>query len=165
MDWELKSLLKGKVLGKLYRAFFDGKEEMNKKDLLDGIHSDPSDLAFIIDFLWDRENIKFDPVTDIVKITLKGILVVEYEELADKELIKRNITLREELITTFYELSEENEFNQVDSSILAERIGVENDRFPIHFQVIELMNYGSALINGDVLITTEGREYVEENYE
>ena len=165
MDWELKSLLKGKVLGKLYRAFFDGKEEMNKKDLLDGIDSNPVDLDFIIDFLWDRENIKFDPGDGIVKITLKGILVVEYEELADKEQIKRNITLREDLITTFYELSEENDFNQVDSRTIAEQIGVEHDRFPIHFRVIDLMDYGSVLVNGDVLITTEGREYFEENYE
>jgi len=53
----------------------------------------------------------------------------------------------------------------VDSKALAERIGIDPEQFEIQFQVIEMMEYGNTLASGDVLITTDGKTYYEENYE
>jgi len=165
MDWELKNKLKGEILEKLYIAFFKGEKGIEKQSFYNVIEADPSDLKNIIDFLWDRENIRIYTDSDIIKITLKGILVVENQEFAELALIDNNITIRENLIGTFYELSEENNFGQVDSKIIAESIGIDVNEFPIHFEIIDMMDYGSTLANGDVLMSTEGKEYCEENYE
>lgn len=165
MDWELKIRLKGEILEKLYIAYFKGEGGIEKSTFSDTIEANPANLDFIIDFMWERENIKIDTDSDIVKITLKGILVVENQEIADRDLIDMNLTIRENLIETFYELSEENSFGQVDSRIIAERIGVDQDEFITHFKIIDMMDYGSTLANGDVLISSEGKTYFEENYE
>ncbi len=165
MDWELKNRLKGEILEKLYIAFFKGEGGIEKAALFDSIEADPSDKENIIDFLWDRENIRRYTDSEIIKITLKGILVVENQDLTDTALIDNNIDIRENLIVTFYELSEENNFGQVDSKIIADKIGIDQKEFPIHFEIIDMMDYGSTLANGDVLISSEGKEYIEENYE
>ena len=100
-----------------------------------------------------------------VELKLKGMLMVEHEELSDVDNINENIRIRDELIAAFYEISEENDFNPVDSKALAERIGIDPEQFEIQFQVIEMMEYGNTLASGDVLITTDGKTYYEENYE
>lgn len=165
MEWELRNKLKGEILEKLYVAFFRGEEGIEKATLFDSIEADPSDKGQIIEFLWDRENIRIHTDSEIIKITLKGILVVENQEFADTALIDNNINIRENLIGTFYELSEENNFGQVDSKIIADKIGIDQNEFPIHFEIIDMMDYGSTLANGDVLISSEGKEYFENNYE
>jgi len=165
MDWEIKNKIKGEILEKLYIAFFKGEEGIDKATLSEIIEANTSDFDYVIDFIWDRENIKIDTDSNIIKITFKGILVVENQELADTGLIDMNLTIRENLIETFYALSEENNFGQVDSKIIVDRIGVDQNEFPIHFKIIDMMDFGSTLVNGDVLISSEGKEYFEENYE
>ena len=165
MDWELKNKLKGEILEKLYVAFFKGYEGIEKTSFSKIIEANPPDLEFIIDFLWERENIKIDTDSNFIKITLKGILVVENQVIADRDLIDMNLTIRENLIETFYAFSEENNFGQVDSGLIAEQIGVDDDEFNIHFEIISMMDYGSTMANGDVLISSEGKNYFEENYE
>ncbi len=165
MDIELRNRLKAEVLGILYEDFFDGGSGMEKSALAEVMDAEPGDVNGVIDFLWERESVKVDFGQGTVELKLKGMLMVEHEELSDVDNINENIRIRDELIAAFYEISEENDFNPVDSKALAERIGIDPEQFEIQFQVIEMMEYGNTLASGDVLITTDGKTYYEENYE
>lgn len=165
MDYELRNRLKAELLRKLYISFYEGVNTHDKKELVESVDAAPSDVENVIGFLWDRDSIKVDYGTGVIEIKLKGILVVEHEVLANRELIESNIDIREKLMLSFYEMSDDNGYDPVDSAALAESIGIDAEALPVHFHVIEMMEHGNMLADGSVLMRTDGKKYCEETYE
>lgn len=157
-----KAEVEGRILIRLYEAFFKGGESYNLHLIREEVRLDDDTFWRIADYLSREGLIKASGMGGFYRITSPGIVRAERENLADEELRASNDRTRTVALDTLADLYEEAPYRDVHIEILAAKTGADARALALNLMVLQDLGYVESSGTACYELTNRGLDAVED---